>query len=137
MTKYLTSITSLLLVLALTGVASGQSRQDSQQSGQVKKTQNYRLPDEKRFKFDWSDLALAGGMAADTATSIGGHEAGLFRGRDGKYAVGPNVAFKCGLFAAFKLLEWRYPEHRKATKILKCIAGAGFGIVAVHNSRVR
>ena len=86
------------------------------------------------------DLAYWAGAGMDLASSAGQREANpVFLGSDGKFQAGKNLAFKGGLFAALKILDWKYqkPSERKALFITKMLIGAGFGALAARNFSVR
>lgn len=112
---------SLLLLLVTAGLAQG--------------------PKPVPFKpFDRYDAAFWAGGGLDIATSIGKREINpLLRDRDGMFSPQRAVALKASLWAAFKLLEYRYdtPRERKLIKYSKAAAGIAFGIVALlHNRNV-
>lgn len=99
--------------------------------------QSYSLidPPHQRFRFDIGDVAYWAGGGADLATSAGKQEAGLFKGHDGRFALGPNLGFKVGLYGAIKAIEAAYPDRPKATMWAKILVGAGWVAIAFGHNR--
>ena len=96
------------------------------------------LPCLAQHRLDAGDAVYWTGSSLDLATSAGKREAGVFRTADGRFALGPNLALKSGLWAGIKLLEWKQPQHRKAFMWTKICIGAAYTSVALfHNRRVR
>lgn len=95
-------------------------------------------PTEKFKPFTPADAVYWGGAVADISTSVGKREAGLFHDSSGRFAAGPNAAFKAGLWTAFKALEWRYntPHERRIITWVKIGAGAAFAGFAIHNAGI-
>src|SRR5262245_31779634 len=88
-----------------------------------------------KFRLDAGDAAFWAGSATDIATSVGKREAGVFHNEQGRFAVGPNLAMKGGIWGAFKLLEWKYPERRRTIMWTKIAAGSAFFCVGFFHNR--
>ena len=97
-------------------------------------------PAREHFKpFNTSDAIYWAGATADLATSLDKREANpAWRDSSGIFSPGRNLAFKGSLWAAFKLLEWKYasPKERRAIAWTKLAVGAVFIGFAVHNAGV-
>jgi len=86
---------------------------------------------------DAGDAVYAAGSFIDVNTSWGKREAGIFRDSNGRFAAGPNIAFKSGLWGGIKFLEWKMPRHRKAFFWTKIGIGAGYAAIGLfHNRKV-
>jgi hypothetical protein len=92
---------------------------------------------QEKFKpFNLSDAAFWAGAGLDAASSVGKLEANpLWRNSKGEFSAGKNLAFKSGLWGAFKVLEYHYstPHQRRVISWVKIGIGCGYGVIAARN----
>lgn len=88
--------------------------------------------------WNWSDGALATSFIADEATTRQVfnrcptcYEAGVIKN------TGARMGAKIGIFAAFKLVDWRAPETRNKSRWVKLAVAAAFALVSYHNSKLK
>jgi len=102
--------------------------------------QTYTAPTQtKRESFKWldkADFVYWGGAGLDVGSSIGKKEANpLWADSNHIFSPGRNLAFKFGIWGAFKALESRYtqPKERRMIRWVKVGAGVAFTALAVRN----
>lgn len=93
----------------------------------------------KRESFKWFDRGDAiywAGAGLDIASSIDKKEANpLWRDSNHIFSPGKNLAFKFGIWGAFKALESHYtqPKERRMIRWAKIGVGVAFTALAVRN----
>ena len=86
--------------------------------------------------FNASDAVYWTGGTLDIVSSLNKRELNpLFRDEAGIFSPSKNLAFKAGIWSAFKLLESRYrtPRQRRAISWVKVGAGIGYGALSIWN----
>lgn len=88
--------------------------------------------------FNKYDTIFWVGNTLDITSSIGKRELNpLYKNSKGEFSTPKSLTVKATFWSICKMVEYKYPEHRKSISYLKVISGGVFTVLAIRNFKIK